>query len=315
MIRDRKFRHEQLQKPDFLETTMLPDSQGAGHAVRNHVGKSIPELIDRKLSLNRDGESRSACSSFHDHEAFRKNIINCILKNERKLDECLDTYPNGKIIKLHYKIPRKADWGDTVYENKEKGTLEHGISNDLVLLLKKDSTRNMGFSILTAYCDIIGLQETKPDLTKEVRQTKAWKNASMPRKLLLQRMAEPDPQYGLYHDGGKRLHILDRRSRLRCDFTEKGAYVSIADENGDPKPHGLRKDKENPFVPLRVQSLQKHLQDKHPGFLRDIQGMERTYRMAIPLPAEPSATKQAERKAEEIEQDNKKNPSYDGPAY
>lgn len=315
MILDQKFRDTQLQKPDFLETAMLPDSKGAGHAIRNHVGKTIPELIDRKLYIDKSGDTKSACSSFPTREIFSKNIVNCILENRNRLDEYLCTAENGKTKEFRYRIPRKADWGTTVYENKEKNTIEAGLSNSLTLVLKKDDIRLLGFSILTAYCGMEGLQEIQTDLTKEVRQTKVWKNASMPRKLLLQRMAEPDPQYGLCHDGGKRLHILDKRSRLRCDFTEKGTYVSIADENGNPKPHGLRKDKENPFVPLRVQSLQKHLQDKHPGFLRDIQGIERTYRMAVPLPAEPSATKQAERKAEEIEQDNKKNPSYDGPAY
>lgn len=306
MIFGKEFRHMQLNKPDFLKTNTLPDKKGPAHAVHNHAGKTVAELIDRKLERNENGQAKDACSSFADYDALQKNIVNCILLEEDRLDRFLKNSPDKTRIVLSGKIPKKADWGTVIYKNKEKDTLETGLSNNITVILQKAEERDLGFYIVTAYSDMNHLKETQPDLTDEMPKTQAWRYASTPRKMGLYRTALPDPAYSLRKNpGSDNIYLLDANSNLCCIFTRKDTYICRLDKEENPIPYGMLKNRENPYVSFYGPKLQSFLQKSHPQFYADVLKNEEIYRGGFPK-SQPILQKSSVTAEKETE--NLKNP-------
>lgn len=282
MILNKNWREQQIKRSDFLRIHMLPDKDGAGHGAKNHANKTLPDLISRIFIPEKGKTTREAASGFRTYETYQRVIQDALLLHDDDIETFLRNAPDGETLRVNYKIPDKKDWSDIVYRNNEKHTLEAGKTNTLRVILLKDSARDLGFFVKTAYAGPKGVTDRILDLTKEMKQSDVYQKMPAIVKPCILRMAKPDPDYELRQIGENVLSMTQKETGLRADITPAKTALCVTDNNKKPKSYGLRPDKAQPWIRLESVTLQKYLQDNHPQFYQNLLEAEKCYLDHLP---------------------------------
>ena len=213
--------------------------------MEQHVIKNDVELLDRVLndigSTERKGysqkERKAINSGFKTLDEARFNIEECMINSSKEIAKWIDGAKTHE--KKDFVVPlRKEEGYDPVgygyIVSRKTNTIDEYATDSIRVVLEQNSNSEFGFSLLTAYPDIIHAENREPtgkDLSAIVKKTNTYQKASPVSKA-----------YMLYQTGKNKPYLITFKEGLNGNTHDDvlSLHIPYQTKKGDECKHIIR---------------------------------------------------------------------------
>lgn len=229
-----------------IEGKFFGKTQSQNTHMEKHVAdKDCADVLDRvfkdngrvKRNEHSDKEHKSINSGFYSLNGACEAVEECMLVKSLEVASWVDNAKNNEKKSFDVCLPPEDGYEPVGYGyvvNRENNTIDEYQTNTIRIVLQKNDKYPLGFSLLTAYPDIIREESRQPtgrDLTDVAKRTKTFKEASPTAKA-----------YMLYQTGQNKPYLVTFKEGYNGDVHDDvmSVHIPYKTKKGEECKHIIR---------------------------------------------------------------------------